>query len=99
MPPQQKLSPQRTTGVFFGIPLGDLGPIISLLMACTLGFLSFFLFTFLGIVGISIYNAMGHHVDYAASYKFFALPAGSLVLIVSLGFFATLWLRRKVARG
>ncbi len=106
MPQQQNLRPERSTnapkenkGVYFGIPLGELGPVVSLLMACTLGFLTFFVFTFLGIVGISIYNGMGHHLDLAASYKLFALPAGSVVLVVSLVFFATLWIRRKVARG
>ncbi len=84
-------------GVFFGIPLGDLGWFTSLLMACTVGFLSFFLFTFLGIVGIMIYNGMGHQVDYASSYKYFSFPAACVVLLVSLIFFATLWLRRKLA--
>jgi hypothetical protein len=98
--PQQNLHQGRAPqagGVFFGIPLGDLGLFSSLLMASTLGFLSFFLFTFLGIVGISIYNATGHHVDLAESYKYIALPAGCVVLAVSLIFFATLWLRRKLA--
>ena len=86
-------------GVYFGIPLGDLGAFTSLLMACALGFMSFFLFTFLGIIGITIYNSMGHHADYGASYKYFALPAGGLVLLVSLAFFGTLWLRRKATGG
>ena len=101
-PQQQNMSRERSpqaTGVYFGIPLGDLGPFTSLLMACTLGFLSFFLFTFLGIIGVTIYNGMGHHLDYSASYKYFALPAGCCILVVSLVFFATLWLRRKVGGG
>ena len=99
-PPQQSLHPGHTpqaTGVFFGIPLGDLGAFTSLLMALALGFISFFLFTFLGIIGLSIYNHMGHHVDLGASYKYFALPAGCVVLLASLVFFAVLWMRRKVA--
>ncbi len=89
--------PGQAGGTFFGIPLGDLGFLTSLLMALTVGFLTFFLFTFLGIVGISIYNGMGHHVDLAQSYKLIALPAASLVLLASLIFFGTLWLRRKFA--
>jgi hypothetical protein len=89
----------QAQGKFFGVPLGDLGLVSSLLMAFTLGFLSFFLFTFLGIVGISIYNGMGHHVDLAESYKYIALPAGCIVLLASLIFFATLWLRRKLSGG
>jgi hypothetical protein len=99
-PPQQNLQQRQTppaAGVFFGIPLGDLGAFTSLLMALALGFISFFLFTFLGIIGLSIYNHMGHHIDLGASYKYFALPAGSVVLVASLLFFATLWMRRKVA--
>lgn len=89
--------PRQAEGTFFGIPLGDLGLITSLLMAFTVGFLTFFLFTFLGIVGISIYNGMGHHMDLAESYKYIALPAASVVLLASLTFFGTLWLRRKFA--
>jgi hypothetical protein len=84
---------------FFGIPLGDFGFFTSLLMALTLGFLSFFLFTFLAIVGLMIYNGMGHRVDYAASYKYISFPAGCVVLAISLLFFGSLWLRRKLSRG
>ena len=67
-------------------------------MAVALGFLSFFLFSFLGIVGISIYNSMGHHVDLADSYKYISFPAGCVVMAISLIFFGTLWLRRRFAR-
>ena len=87
------------TGTFFGIPLGDLGLFSSVLMAFTVGFLSFFLFTFLAIVGIMIYNGMGHQVDYAESYKYISFPVGCVVLVVSLIFFGSLWLRRKLSGG
>ena len=70
----------QAEGRFFGIPLGDLGFFTSVLMAFTVGFLSFFLFTFLAIVGIMIYNGMGHRVDYADSYKYISFPAGCVVL-------------------
>jgi hypothetical protein len=99
---QQNLHQGATLGAsgkFFGIPLGDLGLFTSLLMAFAVGFLSFFLFTFLAIAGIMIYNGMGHHVDYAESYKYISFPAGCLVLAISLVFFGTLWLRRKFSRG
>jgi hypothetical protein len=86
-------------GRFFGIPLGDLGLVTSVLMAFTVGFLSFFLFTFLAIVGIMIYNGMGHQVDYAESYKYISFPVGCVVLVVSLIFFGSLWLRRKLSGG
>jgi hypothetical protein len=87
------------SGKFFGIPLGDFGFFTSLLMATAVGFVSFFLFTFLAIFGIMIYNGMGHHVDYAESYKYISFPAGCIVLAISLIFFGTLWLRRKLSRG
>jgi hypothetical protein len=89
----------RAQGSFFGIPLGDLGLGTSILMAFTVGFLSFFLFCFLGIVGIAIYNGMGHQVDFADSYKYISLPASCVVLTASLIFFGTLWVRRKFHRG
>ena len=99
---QQNLHQGRaveTKGRFFGIPLGDLGLVTSVLMAFTVAFLSFFLFTFLAIVGIMIYNGMGHRVDYAESYKYISFPAGCVVLVASLIFFGSLWLRRKLAGG
>jgi hypothetical protein len=92
---QQNVHPGRV----FGIPLDDLGFFTSLLMALAVGFLSFFLFTFLAIVGISIYNGMGHRLDLAYSYKYISFPAGCVVLALSLLFFGTLWLRRKLSRG
>ena len=93
----QQVRPLQAGGKFFGVPLGDLGFVTSLLMAFTVGFLSFFLFTFLGIVGLMIANGMGHHVDYSASYKYISFPAACGVLVASLIFFATLWLRRKTS--
>jgi hypothetical protein len=90
--------PPRAGGVFLGVPLGDLGFGTSILMACTVGFLSFFLFTFLAIVGVAIYNGMGHRADFADSYKYISFPAACVVLAVSLIFFGTLWVRRKLER-
>ena len=69
-----RTAPSAGEGRFFGIPLGDLGPLTSLLMAFAVGFLSFFLFTFLAIVGIMIYNGMGHQVDYADELQIHLLP-------------------------
>lgn len=89
----------QAEGKFFGVPMGDLGFFTSVLMAFAVGFLSFFLFTFLGIVGLMIYNGMGHSVNYAASYKYFSFPAACVVLLASIIFFATLWLRRKASGG
>jgi hypothetical protein len=95
----QQLRPPQAGGRFFGVPLGDLGLFTSILMAFTVGFLSFFLFTFLAIVGLMIYNGMGHQVDLADSYKYISFPAACVVLVASLIFFGTLWLRRKLSGG
>jgi hypothetical protein len=95
----QQVRPPQAGGKFFGVPLGDLGFATSLLMAFTVGFLSFFLFTFLAIVGLMISNGMGYHVDYAVSYKYISFPAACVVLLASLIFFGSLWVRRKVSRG
>ena len=95
----QQVRPPQARGTFFGVPLGDLGFFTSALMAFTVGVLSFFLFTFLAIVGLMIYNGMGHHVDLAVSYKYISFPAASVVLFASLTFFGSLWVRRKVSRG
>jgi hypothetical protein len=95
----QQVRPPQAGGKFFGVPLGDLGFGTSVLMAFTVGFLSFFLFTFLGIVGLMIFNGMGHHVDYADSYKYISFPAACVVLLASLIFFGSLWVRRKISRG
>ena len=94
-----QVRPPQAGGKFFGIPLGDLGLFSSVLMAFTVGFLSFFLFTFLAIVGVMIYNGMGHQLDYAVSYKYISFPAACVVLLASLTFFGALWLRRKFSEG
>jgi hypothetical protein len=91
--------PGRTSPTLvFGIPLGDLGLPTSILMAFAIGFLSFFLFTFLAIIGVAVYNGMGHRADFADSYKYIAFPAACVVLAASLIFFGALWARRKLKR-
>jgi hypothetical protein len=85
-------------GRVFGVPLGDFGLFASLLLSFSLGFASFFLATFLAIFALLFYNEGGHHnVDFADTYKFVGLPVGLVVLAVSLLFFGSLWIRRKVS--
>lgn len=93
---------QKTLGAgyLFGIPVGDLGWFASLLMSFASGFVAFFAGTFLGIVGILIYNGGMHGtVDLALSYKRFGLSAGFLVLFVALAYLGTLWIKRKTRRA
>jgi ABC-type spermidine/putrescine transport system permease subunit II len=87
----------RGSGKTFGVPLSDFGFFSSLLLSFSLGFGSFFLATFLAIVALLFYNEGGHHnVDFADTYKFVGLPVGLVVLVLSLVFFGSLWIRRKV---
>ena len=82
----------------FGVPLGDFGFFSSVLLSFALGFGTFFLATFLAIFSLLFYNEGGHHnVDFADSYKFVGLPVGLVVLAVSLLFFGSLWIRRKIS--
>jgi hypothetical protein len=87
-------------GFLFGIPLGDLGWFTSLVMSFALGFAAFFAATFFAIFGVLIYNAVTHHaVDFALTYKRVGLPVGVLVLVVTLGYLGTLWVRRQLRKA
>jgi hypothetical protein len=84
----------------FGVPVGDLGWFASLLMGTATGFAAFFAATFFGIVYVLICNSAGHQtLDYSLSYKRIGLPAGILVLMVSLGYLGLLWVRRMTRRA
>jgi hypothetical protein len=90
------ISANSTSARLFGIPVGDFGPFATVLISASAGMLTFFLVTFVSIIGIMIYNfGFGHQLTFAASYKWFALPAGILVLLASLSYLGSLWLRRK----
>ncbi len=91
------MTTQTNTSRVFGIRLGDFGLFASLLLSLALGFLGFFLSTFLAIFGILIYNSIGHKVDFADSYRLIGLPVGLVVLAASLVLFGFLWIRRKTS--
>lgn len=83
----------------FGAPIGELGWFASLLIGAALGFAAFFLATFVGIVGITIYNSSTHHtVDYSLSYMRGGLITGLLVLILSWAYLGSLWVKRITSR-
>jgi len=87
-------------GTLFGVPLGDLGWFASLLMGTALGFAAFFAATFVGIMGILIYNtAMHGSADFAWSYRRVGLPVGVVVMTLALGYLGTLWTRRQLRRS
>src|SRR5277367_4457746 len=88
------------SGYLFGVPLGDLGWFTSLLMSFAVGFAAFFAATFFAIIGTLFYNTAAHHaVDYALTYKRVGLPVGVLVLVVTLGYLGTLWVRRQLRKA
>ena len=87
-------------GTLFGVPVGDLGWFASLLMGTATGFAAFFGATFLGIVGILIYNSNSQNkIDFSYSYLRVGLPVGVLVLVIALGYLGMLWVRRIARRG
>ena len=88
------------SGYLFGVPLGDLGWLSSLLMSFALGFAAFFAATFCAIIGTLFYNTATHHaIDFSLTYKRVGLPVGLLVLVVTLGYLGTLWVRRQLRRA
>jgi hypothetical protein len=91
---------QSGKGSLFGVPLGDLGWFASLLMGTALGFAAFFAATFVGIMGILVYNtAMHGSADFAWSYRRVGLPVGATVMALALGYLGTFWVRRQLRRS
>jgi hypothetical protein len=85
------------SGSFLGFPLEGFGFFTSLLLALSSGFFTFFLVTALSIFALLFWNQGLHHtVNYANSYLYCGLPAASLVWVVALGVFGTLWIRAKI---
>jgi hypothetical protein len=83
-------------GYLFGVPVRDLGWFASILMGLATGMAAFFGATFLGIMGILIWNSMGHTADYAWSYRRFGFWAGLAVMLLALGYLAMQWTKRQV---
>ena len=87
------------SGYLFGVPLGDLGWFTSLIMSVALGFLAFFAATFCAIVGVLFFNTATHHtVDFALTYRRVGLPVGLVVLVVTIGYLGTLWVKRQLRK-
>jgi hypothetical protein len=81
-----------------GIPLGDFGFFSSLLLSLASGFLTFFASLFCAIVALLFWNSLGHHhVNYADTYLYVALPLGLIVLVSAFVFFTGTWLSRKLS--
>jgi hypothetical protein len=88
------------SGYLFGVPVGDLGWFASLLISFALGFATFFAATFCSIFAVLFYNTATHHaIDFALTYKRVGLPAGVLMLVISLGYLGTLWVKRQLRKA
>ena len=88
------------SGYFFGIPVGDFGLLTTLLMSMAIGFAAFFAATFCAIIALLFYKvASGHMPDFTLTYKWVGLPAGIVVLLVTLAYLGTLWFKRKLRRN
>ena len=91
--------PGYTGPRLFGAPVGDFSAFQTVFLSLAMGAASFFLGTFLGIVGLMAISIAKHHaVDYTVSYKWIGLPLGILMLVVSALYLGALLIRR-VTRG
>ena len=88
------------TGYLFGAPVKDLGWLASLIMGLAAGFITFFAVTFVGIVVILILREAGHPAaDFTVSYRLMGLPAGLVMMVLSLAYLGTFWVKRITRRG
>ncbi len=91
---------QGKQGRLYGIPVDELGLFARILIGAATAFAAFFAATFVGIVGIMIYNAATHStVNYALSYERGGLVVGIATLVVAWGFLGTQWVRRAARKG
>jgi hypothetical protein len=90
---------RRTDGSLLGFPLQGFSLFQSLLLSLAAAFFTFFATTFLAIVALLIWNAIGgHSVNYADSYLYVGFPAGVIVLLIALPLLGTLWVRARLRR-
>ena len=84
---------------FLGFPLEGFGLFTSLLLSFAAAFFTFFASTFLAIFSLLVWDqVLGHHVNYADTYRYVGLPAGLVMLAVALPVFGTLWVRGKLKK-
>jgi hypothetical protein len=84
---------------FLGFPLHGFGFFTSLLLTLATGFFTFFASTCVAIFALLGWNLFGHHaVNYADSYLFVGLPAGTVALVGAFFVFGRLWFRAQTHR-
>jgi hypothetical protein len=89
---------RQSDTTIFGVPIGRLGLIASILMGAASGMIVFFVTFVLAIVGVAIYDsATGRSLqNLNISYLYIAAPIGVLALLVTMGYLLTKWARRKI---
>jgi hypothetical protein len=92
-------SPNYTGPRFFGAPVGDFSVFQTLLLTVACGVASFFLATFLAIMGMLVMTAAGHKPDFANAYRWFGLPVGITVLLSAAVYLGSLLIRRIRRQG
>lgn len=83
----------------FGVPIGKLGLIASILIGAASGMIVFFVTFVLAIIGVAIYDsATGRSLlNLNISYLYIAAPVGVLALLVTIGYLLTKWARRRIS--
>jgi len=95
----QSMEQGRGGAKILGFPLEGFGFFAGLLLAFASAFFTFFATTCIAIFALLAWNLIGgHKINFADSYLYVGFPAGVMVLLVALPFFATLWLRAKLRK-
>jgi hypothetical protein len=92
-------APNYTGPRFFGAPVGDFSVFQTLLLTGACGVASFFLATFLAIMGMLVMTMAGHKPDFSLAYRWFGLPVGLTVLVAAACYLGSLLVRRIRRHG
>ncbi len=98
---EHRIAPNYTGPRLFGAPVGDFSVFQTLLITIAMGFAAFFATTFLAIMTLLVITQLGNRaVDFSITYRWFGLPAGIVMLLVTavyLGSVLVMRIRRPAA--
>lgn len=89
--------PERKETIIFGVPIGKLGLLTSILIGTACGLIVFFGMFFFSIVGMVIYDTSTgtSMANLNLAYRNIAAPVGLLAMLASLTYLIGSWARRK----
>lgn len=89
--------PERKETILFGVPIGKLGLLSSVLIGTACGLIVFFATFFFSIIGMVIYDtSTGRSMaNLNLAYRNIAAPVGILAMLVCLVYLIGGWARRK----